>query len=239
MTAAGQSAIFRTMTSSAELHERYETDGFALVERAAAPEVAKNLLGIIHASMTLKPGMLKSFLSEPRVNEMPAYEFYGYRLPAVMAFHWGLTSRISDIAGKNLLPTYAFFRVYPKGDRCLIHTDRPSCEHSFSMALDYGDDVIWPLEIGDRFHEEREAADRPKAVDFEDDTYQSLMLKPGDAIVYHGVNYRHGRSIPNPNRWSAHMFLHWVDADGPFKDWAFDKKEFPTGTDFQFPDGDA
>ena len=90
------------MTSTAELHRRYEDDGYAVVKRAAAPEVAKNLLGIIHASMTLKPGLLDTFLSEPRVNAMPAYEFYGYRLPAVMAFHWGLTSRISDIAGKEL-----------------------------------------------------------------------------------------------------------------------------------------
>ena len=230
---------FPAMTSSEELRERYETDGYALVERAAPPEVTKNLLAIIHANMTRDPSMLKKFLSEPRVNVMPAYEFYGYNLPSVMAFHWGLTSRISDIAGKNLLPTYAFFRVYPKGDRCLVHTDRPSCEHSFTMSLDYGDDIVWPIEIGERFHEEREAADRPKADDFEGDAYKGIMLKPGDAIVYHGVNYRHGRTIPNPNRWSAHIFLHWVDAEGPFKGWAFDKKEFPTGTDFVFPDNNA
>ena len=222
------------MTKTEELHRRYEDDGYAVVKRAAAPEVAKNLLGIIHASMTLKPGLLDTFLSEPRVNAMPAYEFYGYRLPAVMAFHWGLTSRISDIAGKELLPTYAFFRVYPKGDRCLVHTDRPSCEHSFSMALGYGDDIVWPLEIGKKFHAEKEAADRGKADDFEDDEYEGVMLEPGDAIVYHGVNYRHGRTIPNPNRWSAHIFLHWVDADGPFKDWAFDRKEFPADTNFEF-----
>lgn len=218
-----------------DLKKKYETDGYAVVKSAAPAEVAKNLLGIIHANMTIKPGLLQNFVSEPRVNAQPAYEFYGYRLPSVMAFHWGLTSRISEIAGKPLLPTYTFFRVYLKGDRCLVHTDRPSCEHSFSMALGYGDDIIWPLEIGERSHEEKEAADRPKADDFEEDAYNIVMLAPGDALVYHGVNYRHGRVTPNPNRWSAHLFLHWVDADGPFKDWAFDKKEFPGGVDFPPP----
>lgn len=220
---------------SEDLKKDYETKGYALVKSAAPAEVAKNLLGIVHANMTMKPGLLQQFVSEPRVNAQPAYEFYGYRLPSVMAFHWGLTSRISEIAGKRLLPTYAFFRVYLKGDRCLVHTDRPSCEHSFSMALGYGDDIVWPLEIGEKFHEEKEAADRPKQDDFEDDVYNNVMLEPGDALVYHGVNYRHGRVTPNPNRWSAHLFLHWIDCEGRFKDWAFDRKEFPGDVDFPPP----
>jgi hypothetical protein len=41
--------------------------------------------------------------------------------------------------------------------------------------------------------------------------------------MYRGVNHRHGRIEPNPNRWSAHLFMHWVDANGRFADEAFDK----------------
>jgi hypothetical protein len=44
--------------------------------------------------------------------------------------------------------------------------------------------------------------------------------------MYRGVNHRHGRIEPNPNRWSAHLFLHWVDANGPFADQAFDHVAF-------------
>lgn len=222
------------MTDSAELRRRYDTEGYALIKRAAPPEVVRNLLAIIHTNMTAKPGLLESFLSEPRVNEKPAYEFYGYRLPSVMAFHWGLTSRIADITGKDLLPTYAFFRVYPKGDRCLVHSDRASCEHSFSMALGYADDLIWPFEIDETYYDAENAAGIKAEKDFTGAPNKALNLSPGDAILYHGVNYRHGRTTPNPNRWSAHMFLHWVDADGPFRDWAFDKREFPKAADFTF-----
>jgi hypothetical protein len=27
---------------------------------------------------------------------------------------------------------------------------------------------------------------------------------------------------PNPNRWSAHLFLHWVERDGPYAEHAFE-----------------
>lgn len=48
-------------------------------------------------------------------------------------------------------------------------------------------------------------------------------MRAGDAVMYRGVNHRHGRIEPNPNRWSAHLFLHWVDAKGPYAEHAFDR----------------
>ena len=40
-------------------------------------------------------------------------------------------------------------------------------------------------------------------------------MEVGDAVLYQGVNYAHGRITPNPNAWSAHLFLHFVDRNGP------------------------
>jgi hypothetical protein len=48
-------------------------------------------------------------------------------------------------------------------------------------------------------------------------------MSAGDAVMYRGVNHRHGRLDPNPNSWSAHLFLHWVDPNGPYADHAFDR----------------
>jgi len=62
---------------------------------------------------------------------------------------------------------------------------------------------------------------------------RDVSMKPGDAVLYEGVHHRHGRTDPNPNRWSAHLFLHWVDRDGPYRDHAFDGRA-PAGVDFQF-----
>ena len=216
---------------SEDLKDRYANEGHVVIRGAAPAQVAKNLLSVIHGSLTSQPGLLAQLVSKPRVNVSPGYEFYGYKLPSVMAFHWALTSRVAAIAGKSLLPTFVFFRVYMKGDRLLVHSDRESCEHSLSFCLGYSDDIVWPLEIGERRHDYKDVADRPKEDDF-DEPYKSVALNPGDGLFYHGVNYRHGRVTPNPNRWSAHLFFFWVDADGPHAEFAFDKMEFPNKPDF-------
>ena len=218
---------------SDDLAADYRTNDYAVLRAAAPLQVARNFLSVVYGSMIRQPGGLQNFvLQEPRVNTQRGYEFYGYRLPMVMSFHWGLTSRISAIAGRPLLPTFVFFRVYMKGDRLLVHSDRPSCEHALSLTLGYSDNEIWPLEIGDVSHRFEDIADDPKRDDFGGEPFSTVMLDPGDALLYRGVNRRHARMIPNPNRWSAHLFLFWVDADGPFKDMAFDRKTFDDAVNF-------
>ena len=216
-----------------DLKKSYAEDGHAIIRNVAPPEMARNLLGVIHGNMVRAPKGLHQFvLNEPRVNVSPGYEFYGYRLPSVMAFHWGLTARVAEIVDRPLLPSFVYFRVYMKGDRCLVHSDRESCEHSLSMSLGYADDIVWPLELGEKRHEYADVADRPKTDNFDGEEFRSVELKPGDGLLYQGVNYLHGRTTPNPNRWSAHLFFFWVDSEGPHRKFAFDKVEFPSDTDF-------
>ncbi len=221
------------MTGEAELAASYRDHDHAIIRAAAPADVARNFLSVVHGSMMRYPGGLARFvLDEPRVNTQRGYEFYGYRLPMVMTFHWALTSRVSAIAGRPLLPTFVYFRVYMKGDRLLVHSDRPSCEHAMSLSLGTSDNLMWPLEIGETSHRYEDIADDPKRDDFGDEPYKTVSLEPGDALLYRGVNRRHARMTPNPNRWSAHIFLFWVDADGPFADLAFDKKTFDEGVNF-------
>jgi hypothetical protein len=219
---------------SAEIQSQYHQNGYALVESAATREVADSLLGLIHHDITSAPA-LRNFLSVSDVNKKPAYQFYGYHYPPVMGFHWGLTSRMMQVTGRKLAPTYAYFRVYQQGDVCIVHSDREACEHSFSMPLGYSDDLIWPFEIGSRRFTYEEAGHVRPADTFGEEASRSLMLQPGDAVLYQGCSYRHGRVTPNPNRWSAHLFLHWVDTEGPFRDWAFDKQKMPKAGQFAFP----
>jgi hypothetical protein len=40
--------------------------------------------------------------------------------------------------------------------------------------------------------------------------------------------------VPNPNGWSIHLFLHWVDRDGPVRDQAFDGSPPRGKPNFQF-----
>ena len=69
--------------------------------------------------------------------------------------------------------------------------------------------------------------------DFGDEAFTSLGMNVGDAVLYRGTNHRHGRIKPNPNQWSVHLFLHWVERDGRYADHAFDG-QMSTNTNFQF-----
>lgn len=222
------------MTQTTAHREHYLRNGYSHLHEVAPPEVARSLLGVVSRDLA-QPGVADKMLHAPTVNTKLAYEFYSYRYPPVMGFHWGLTSLMCDVTGKRLLPSYGFFRVYQGGDICSVHSDRPSCEHSLSLPLAYADGIVWDFEVGSRYRDLDAASNMKAERDFGDEPYSTLSLKPGDAILYKGVNHRHGRMSPNPNRWSAHVFLHWIDADGPYKEWAFDKQVLPQPGAFYFP----
>ena len=70
--------------------------------------------------------------------------------------------------------------------------------------------------------------------DFGDESVSSLPMEIGDAVAYPGVTRRHGRAVPNINGSSAHLFLHWVDRDGPHAAQAFDGAGVPPRVNLSF-----
>lgn len=206
----------------------YRTEGYAHIEGLIPPEVARAFLERFRHELGPRPVALSQVKEHPNLLQRPALEVYGQHYYPMLFFLWGLTPLMSNLVGKDLLPTYDYLRVYRQGDTCRVHSDRYSCEHSLSLTLGYSDDKIWDLEV------ERQRTDPSARIDeqFEGD-FASIGLKPGDALLYQGVHHRHGRTSANPNRWSAHLFLHWVDRDGPYRDHAFDGNA-PRPVDFQF-----
>jgi len=213
-----------------EISGDYHRQGYAHVRELVAPEIARAFLSALKND--LGPGALPvSKIREfPNLLARPAFELYGYHYPPMLFFLWGLTPIVSEIVGRKLLPSYDYFRIYREGDLCRVHHDRPSCEHSLSLTLDYSDGVEWPLEIG----KDHSSPSARVEEDFGAESFASIAMKVGDAVLYQGVNHRHGRMQPNPNAWSAHLFLHWVDADGPHRDHAFDRQLQPTNVNFDF-----
>jgi hypothetical protein len=112
-----------------------------------------------------------------------------------------LTEKISYITNKSLVPTYSYSRVYLKGANMPNHTDRPACEYSLSIRL-AGDE--WPLwfDIG---------------------IPTPVQLEIGSGILYLGMEIPHWREAFTGNS-CTQVFLHWVDADGSFADWRFDRR---------------
>lgn len=208
----------------------YREDGYALFRGLVSPEIAREFLHGLKDDLVTGPLPVSEIQDYPNLLTRPAFEVYGHHYRPMLYFLWGLTPMMCNIVGKDLLPTYNYFRIYREGDVCRVHSDRYSCEHSLSLTLDYSDGVPWPLEF------EKLASEPSSRVeaDFGGADFGSTVMDVGDAVIYRGVNHRHGRTSPNPNMWSAHLFLHWVDRSGPYRDHAFDgrEREYPVAFSF-------
>lgn len=200
------------------IHGDYRENGYALIEKLIPPELADAFMARMEHDLAAQNLSYDSFAMNQLLTRQRTVEIVGTSYPPMLTFFWGLTPVMSQLVDRELLPSFTYFRVYQQGDICRLHSDRPACEYSLSLTLAYSDGKAWPLEVGSVRVEEPSGLSE----DFGDEDFNSLSMMPGDAVLYQGVYQRHGRISPNPNRSSAHLFLHWVDRDGPYKDHAFD-----------------
>ena len=117
-----------------------------------------------------------------------------------------LLPHFEKASGKRLYPTYSYARLYQKNEKLKIHTDRESCEISATITLGF-DGEAWPIYMGDEG--EKNAS--------------KINMGVGDAVLYRGIEKHHWRKKFKGN-WQAQVFLHYVDANGPHKEWKFDKR---------------
>ncbi|AMO43056.1 ferrochelatase [Cyanophage S-RIM32] len=131
-----------------------------------------------------------------------SYSLYNY-LPAVeMLTHQ--TNRVSELYGESLIPTYGYCRTYKKDGDLKRHTDRPSCDVSITLHL--GGDQDWDIWI---------ETPEKKPV--------SVLLQPGDAMLYLGCVATHWRE-PYEGEFYTQMFLHYVRTHGPYAEFFFDNQ---------------
>ena len=102
--------------------------------------------------------------------------------------------------GLELLPTYAFWRMYSMFANLKKHIDRPSCEISVTVMLG-SDETPWPI-----YMEGKE-----------------INMEPGDATVYLGCEIEHWREEFQGD-WHSQTFLHYVDKNGVNAEWFKDKR---------------
>lgn len=118
---------------------------------------------------------------------------------------------LGEIIGLNLLPTYTYTRLYGKNDELVIHRDRPSCEISATLSLAIPkNEGINPI----YFSQNEDGSD---AVE--------IILNPGDLCLYRGCDLYHWRP-KFTNKWYLQSFLHFVDANGQYKDNLYDGRKF-------------
>ena len=121
---------------------------------------------------------------------------------------------MQNITGLRLHMTYSYWRLYKQGDVLKRHKDRPSCEISTTLCLGYDNsnlkdqkdnwqDYDWPMWV------DKSGSFGKKGI--------PIHMKPGDMIVYRGCLVEHWRE-PFLGNNHAQVFLHYNNADGPYKD---------------------
>ena len=121
--------------------------------------------------------------------------------------------------GLKLYPAYTYARIYKKGDELKRHKDRFSCEISTSMNLGSDD---WPIylepnsKLGGVIEGFGYVSKNTKGV--------RVDLKPGDMLVYRGVELEHWREKFKGQE-CIQVFLHYNNRKTPgAKDNMFDKR---------------
>lgn len=119
---------------------------------------------------------------------------------------WALEP-MQESTGLNLLPTYSYYRVYRNGHVLHPHKDRPSCEISATVCFEYQynkDGYVWPIRMDGN----------------------DVPMEPGDAVIYRGCELEHSREPmeAGENAFHVQAFIHYVDADGPYSDYVYDRR---------------
>jgi hypothetical protein len=162
-------------------------------------------------------------LKEPRLSLLYRYAtkhatlgsmFHDAQVPSALAAHGDifmdallleLLPIAEAVSRLKLFPTYSYFRVYRQGDVLEKHTDRPACEISMTLCLGYRAGGPWPILI-----------DGPNGI-------SSIELGAGDAMFYRGIECPHWRD-PFEGEETTQVFLHYVDQNGPYAEWKYDKR---------------
>jgi len=121
--------------------------------------------------------------------------------------------------GLKLYPTYTYARIYKKGDVLKRHKDRFSCEISTTMNLG-GDD--WPLYL----EPDSSKGGTKEGVGYVSENTKGVQvdLKPGDMMVYRGMELEHWRN-KFKGKECIQVFLHYNNRKTPgTKENIFDKR---------------
>lgn len=133
--------------------------------------------------------------------------FSRYNEPKFKELFYEVKNKVEYIIQDKVYPSYYFDRFYFNGSKMDRHVDRGACEISVSLNISHNLDYDWGLwfDNGEAFE---------------------CFTKPGDAVIYRGVEVPHWRNkmVGKKDSYFHQIFLHYVRRDGEYLEFAFDPK---------------
>jgi hypothetical protein len=179
--------------------QQFKDNGYVYLKdflhKDSCKELSKELKRLVDAKKTVKDEQCP--LSEAIHGEVAFDKLLEDLLP-----------HFEKASGLKLFPTYAYARLYASGEELKNHRDRPACEISATLTLDFEGNV-WPIFMSTN-------EDKSQATE--------VKMEIGDAVMYRGCDIYHWREAYKEGKWQAQVFLHYVDQNGPHAEWKYDKR---------------
>jgi len=187
----------------------FKENGFTVIKEAVDSKIAD----FVYKYFLLKRNVAKTLFETKYISPFTSYwgTWQDTQVPNTYS-HYGdvametLLTEVKPVMEKTteleLIETYAYARIYKKGDILHRHKDRFSCEISTTMNLG-GDE--WPIYIA-----EKESDGFEKDGKYIPSTSKGVEVKlnPGDMLVYRGNILEHWREAFNGEN-CGQVFLHF------------------------------
>jgi len=147
-----------------------------------------------------------------------------YYYPPYKYTHSQIRLKLEKIIGKKLYNTYYYDRFYNPGQELKNHADRPACEISVTVHIGTNINTDWPIWIKtpDTYNDDKKTEIVNKG------ETRSVILKPGDGMLYKGCERPHwrnpmpaeykrtwyGKKVEKKGLYYHQVFFHYVLADG-------------------------
>ena len=147
-----------------------------------------------------------------------------YYYPPYKFAHSQIRLKLEEAIGKKLYNTYYYDRFYNPGQALTIHADRPACEISVTVHVGSNISTPWPIWIKtpDTYSDDKKTEVVNKGEN------RSVILNPGDGMIYKGCERPHwrdpmpteytktwyGKKLEKEGLYYHQVFFHYVLADG-------------------------
>lgn len=167
--------------------EIFANNGAIYVTKLIPPEFCKFFTHVLMRQADLSPR------GDGQIPNAKTILDHEYMFETLQELYWDV---VEEIVGDELIPTYAYARLYSNGDVLEKHTDRPACEVSVTIQLGRSHHYAWPIYMGG----------------------QRFDLSEGDGVIYKGCDVEHWRDkCDGPDGYySGQVFLHYVRKNGPY-----------------------
>ena len=219
-------------------NDSFEKNGYLVIKDLWDPEELYHPLPEVRGQLNYWGTKLDQ-VNHTEVEQQVEGSLARYWHPQYRAIHCGIRMKLEEHLGRKLYNTYYYDRYYFPGQPLTKHADRDACEISVTVHISTnleGKDADWPIWIKtpDTY------TDKTKSQVLVPGENRSVILKPGDGMVYKGCERPHWRDpmpgVPKEKKskklfgktqpqdtYYHQIFFHYVLQDGQRAHCAWDR----------------